>query len=1598
MNALVIYHRRSFAILFFLCLQAIAWGQPKANYTASPVSGCSPLVVYFSDSSTGNPTSWKWDLGNGVSSFLRNPSATYFNPGTYSVKLVVSNAAGSDSIVKTRLITVYSNPVATFAFDKETGCFPLAVHFTDQSMAGSGQIVSWQWDFGDGSFSSEQHPSHTYTAPGIYSVTLRVTNSFGCVKTFTKAQAINITNGVKAAFTFTDPGACPAPATAQFTNTSTGPGPLRFQWSFGDGNSSNAINPVHTYNNNGNYTVRLVAISPQGCTDTFSIKEAIKIGTAKADFTYPAACINKPVTFNNITSPTPARVEWDFGDATNSTSINPVKTYTRPGLYTVRLISHFGVCSDTIKKLITVNPKPIAAFQSARQSFCSLPANVQFTSLTTGTNLQYAWDFGDGNISSLPNPTHTYTSDGTFTVKLIVTSAAGCSDTLVKAAYIQVQRPRIQFSGLPKNGCAPVTITPTATVLGNHTITGYQWSFGDGTTSTSATPSHTYSKTGTYDVQLTVTTASGCSDMAVYTKAVRVGEKPKANFTHTPVTVCPYDRVYFIDKSTGTIDQWFWDFGDGGTSTEQNPVHQYGDTGWHHVRLVVYNNTCPDTIVIRNAVYVNPPISIFGVDNNCNDKFTKRFTDRSLAPKTWFWEFGDGTTSTEQNPAHRYASTGTYRVRLTVANNNCTHFSEQTVMVIDEKAGFASPDTLICRNSEAVFTSKGINSNSIANWVWDFGDGTGSTDANASRHTYATAGTYMVTLSITDLLGCKSTKRLQVKVYGPTAAFTPSVAAICLKDNKVAFNDRSTTDGQHPIVKWIWNYGDNTIDSTAQAPYQHSYAAAGTYSINLTVVDAHGCRDSRGETAAVVIAQPIAQFLVSDTITCTEKTIAFQNTSTGVEPTYNWTFGDGNRSTDVNPSHAYAATGLYSIKLLVTDKYGCQDSLVKPGLISITYPKAMFTLSDSVGTCPPLLVRFTNQSSNYTSIHWDFGDGNHSTLDAPSHFYSVPGTFYATLIATGPGGCTDTMRRKIVVKGPSGSFSYAPLSGCKPLTVNFTATAKNHTSFIWDFSDGSTQASKDSTISHTYVTAGDFVPKIILTDAGGCNVALIGTDTIRVMDVVTDFEMNATSFCNSGVVQFSNRTVSNDYITSYQWRFGDSTISTEMNPVHHFTKPGAYTVELLVTTQSGCTDKKVVTNSLKVFANPVIQIVGDSASCAPALFTYKGQAASSDASLLKWDWNLGNGQTSTLQNPLPQTYAADGNYTITAIATNLHGCSDTATKTVAVYPVPQTNAGADQWICRGSFYQLKASGATTYSWKESSSLSCLDCESPLAAPTESTQYIVTGFNGFGCSKSDSVTVGVHQPFTLSTGRGDTICVGSTIRLAASGADQYTWTPAVDVKNPASGTTTATPQTSTLYKVVAKDNHNCFTDTGSVFIKVWPIPTVSIGDAQSLVVGNTIALKPQYSPDVTSYQWSNAQTLSCATCPEPVAKPKTATKYTIDVKNDGGCPAKDEVTVNVICNDGNLFVPNTFSPNTDGRNDVFYPRGTGISSIKSLKVFNRWGEMVFSRENFSPNDAAAGWDGTFKGQALAPDVYIYTCEVVCMNVEILNFKGDVTLLR
>ena len=1589
-------------LLFFtLLFQGLtSRAQLTADFSATPISGCSPLLVNFSDLSTGNPTSWKWDLGNGTISYLKNPAVTYFTPGQYNVKLEITNAGDTNAIVKNQFITVYAVPSVNFGGTPLNGCFPLPVQFTDQSNAGSGSVSKWEWDFGDGNLSSTQSPAHIYLSAGNFNVSLRVTNSFGCITTVTKAQYIKIPNSPKAGFTFSAPPSCTVPVTVGFTNTSTG-GATNYQWDFGDGQSSTLTNPSHTYSITGTFTVRLITINASGCSDTITKINAVTVGGAKADFSIPAViCVNTPYFINNTSSSVPINITWDFGDGTVASIISPTKTYYTTGNFIIKMVAGFGACSGSVSKLITVIPKPVISFTADKTGSCRPPLTVNFSSTTAGA-ISYAWDFGDGITSTQQNPSHTYNSYGVYDVKLVATNASGCKDSLVKAAYIKVQTPTVTIPGLPAKDCAPFTFTFNANVNSADAVTGYLWNFGDGTTSTIANPTHTFS-TGVYTISVIITTAGGCTDTATVVDGIYAGNKLKLNFTATPRDVCAKLPVQFTDLTTGgKADKWLWLFGDGTTSGDQNPSHPYQDTGYFNVTLIVWNNGCADTLVFKDYIHISPPIAIFEIKGDCSAPKQRNFIDHSIGADTWQWDFGDGTSSSLQNPPlHIYADTGTYKVSLTVTNfkTGCSYTQMQNVIIAIEKADFVASDTSICIGSSVDFNARNMNAANISSYYWKFGDGTESFDSSSVKHVYSNAGKYSVTLVITDKLGCKDSlvKNLYISVGKPVAAFKSSAPGICL-NSAMTFIDSSIAAG-FPIQKWIWNFGDDNTQIFTAPPFQHTYAAPGVYSVTLTVIDSKGCADTVVQTNTISISKPLADFTSTDTMSCHLQSISFTNLSNGPGLTYLWDFGDGATSTTVNPVYQYTKPGVYNISLKITDQYGCTDMVVKNNYVTVVDPIANFSMSDSTSTCPPLVITFTNLSKNFIQRSWDFGDGTSSLLDNPTHFYTIPGTYNIVLSVTGYNGCTDTKTKQIIVRGPKGSFSYTNIIGCNPLKTDFIGKSHDDISFIWDFNDGTTKSTSDSVISHTYINTGFYLPKMILVDKDGCQVPIVGADTIRVYGIKTAFSSTTTTLCDSGFVTFKDQSSGNDIIKNYLWNFGDGSTSTQQNPVHSYKSTGIYNTNLKVTTNQGCIDTLTTPLPIKVVASPDIDIASNNGVCIPATITFTGKILTADTSSLKWNWNFGNGKRSTQQNPSSQIYIGAGSYTVKAIATNSSGCKDSVIKVIQTYPLPIVKANTDSTICFGQIINLKATGASTYTWFPSAGLSCSNCANPVAKPDSNILYAVQGTSAFGCIGWDSVILSVRLPFKMQVSNGDTLCIGKSAQIFARGANTYVWTPSAGLSNATIANPVATPATTTNYMVVGKDDKGCFKDSAFVPMKVYPIPTVNAGSDKTINIGQTLDLDPTLSTDVINTIWTPTSGIFRNRFPGITVKPPQTTEYTVEVNNAGGCKARDKVTVYVLCNNANVFIPNTFSPNGDGANDVFYPRGTGIFRIKTLRVFNRWGEVVFENSSFNANDASAGWNGTFKGTKLNPDVFVYTIDIICENNTILTYKGNVALIQ
>jgi len=1595
---------KTYLLLLALTLSVTTKAQLQANFSATPTSGCSPLVVRFTDQSTGSPAQWRWDLGNGTISFLQNPAATYFTPGKYTIQLVVRNASGADSIAKTEYIEVYAKPVINFAASSTTGCYPLAVDFTDQTTPGSGTIDSWLWDFGDGTTSTLQNPSHVYHADRSFNVTLQVRNSNGCVTTLTKTSMIQISSGVRAQFTNDNPQTCTAPVTIQFQNQSSGTGSINYQWDFGDGNTSTLLSPTHTYTSNGTFSVKLIVTNSNGCADTIIKTNAVSVGTVNAAFSLPATiCQGSTVPFTNNSTPAPASVIWDFGNGNTSTELNPSYAYSTTGTMQVKMVADFGACKDSITKPITILASPVADFNTPDTASCKAPFTVNFSCNTVAA--AYSWNFGDNSTASAQNPVHTYNSTGNFIVKLTVTAANGCKDSLVKNSYINIVRPSVRIDNVPDSNCVPYTKSFSLTTVSPEPITGYTWNFGDGNTSTEESPTHTYTTEGAFTLTAIIVTQSGCTDTARVTRGIVTNNKPTAAFTATPTTTCAKTPVVFTNQSTGGATKWLWDFGDSTTSTAQNPSHLYADTGLFTIKLKIWKGGCVDSIVRTDYIRIYPPIAKFNIGFSCRKPYERVFTDQSIGANEWYWNFGDGTNSNVQNPVHLYSAPGVYSVSLRVVNTTygCEYTTTKQITVVDVTTDFSTPDTTVCRGTNVVFTSN-VNVSDISLLYWTFGDGTSSQPSapgsNNISHVYSNSGIYNVVLISTDKAGCRDTviKRTYLYVNGPVAKFSASASGTCL-NSSIVFADSTRTDGTHPIQQWQWDYGDNSSEVLTAPPFQHLYSTPGNFVVKLKVTDSNGCTDSTQSPAALFISKPVANFTALDTAVCPGKEVRFINQSTGPSLAYSWYFSDNSVATVQNPIHIFNNLGYYSTKLVVRDRFGCMDSITKTDYIHVTTPAAFFTLSDSIGNCPPLVTTITNLSTGGGNTRWDFGDSTYSTAPNPVHFYNNPGVYYITLTVTVSSGCVSTYQRRVTVKGPEGRFTYNPLSGCNPASVTFNASTNGGNTFVWDFNDGNTIPSTDSIQTHIYNHPGRYVPKLILIDQTGCQVPIRGADTIIVGGLNANFGFTNQLMCDSGAIAFTDSsTAVFDAINGYQWNFGNGQTSSLRNPVHQYTSSGIFYPYLVITSQRGCTDTLRSAEPVKVVASPKIDIVSSGNGCAPLRVTLNGQLVIPDSSNIVWHWNFGNGNTADIVNPSPFTYATPGSYTVSLTGSNSSGCTGSVSKIIQAYSLPLVNAGTDFVLCSGSSKTMQASGAATYSWSPSAGLNCTNCASPVTSTTRNTAYIVTGTSTEGCVAMDTVAVTVKEKFVMTRSAGAEMCKGGSKKLSASGANSYEWTPSASLDQANISSPVATPDTTTTYRVIGSDNENCFRDTGYITIKVYPIPTVEAGVDKTISVGQTLDLMPVISADVTDVIWTPTFGLDRSSWPGITVKPTENTEYNVEVKNRGGCTARDRVTVFVVCNGSNLFIPNTFSPNGDGTNDIFYPRGTGLFKVRNLRIFSRWGEIVFDKSNFDANNTAYGWDGTSKGKPLNPDVYVYTLEVVCDNGSVLTYRGNITLIK
>ena len=642
---------------------------PTPSYVPSVYSGCGPLSVNFNNTTTGSfINSYFWNFGfpaNGPFSNAQNPGTIVFpapwvQDTNYVISLSATNQCGTANFLDT--ILVHPLPIAGFATTVNTGCSPLSVGFLNTS---AGSPTNYIWNFGDGSFSTQNSPTHVFVyGPNdtIFNVSLIAINACG---SDTAYYPIHVFPNTVTSFFNTTPTSGCAPLNVQFTNFSVGAN--NYYWNFGDGQVTNATSPSHLYTSSGTFIAQLIV--DNGCSfDTSQITITV-LAKPLVSFTVAndTLCTSQVFSFTNTSSQL-SNVVWNFGNGATSNVYSPSYTYQNGGSYIVSMIgtSASNGCVDTAYQFIQAIPSPNIVYDTNVYEGC-VTFSASFNE-TSGTASSAVWDYGDGNIGISPSSSHYYTTAGTYYPQVVAQNAFGCTDTADFTVVVH-PKPLSDFDIPIKTSCTvPFNVITTNNSQG---ALIYNWNFGNGTTSNQFSPVGTYLQSGSYQIVLMVYNQFGCGDTSV--QAVIVHPIPIAGFTPDTTIGCEDLTVGFTNNSVNS-NTYLWNFGDGTSIQAPNPIHTYMDPGFYTVTLIATNIFgCKDTLINPNLIQVlQRPQAAFTVSPSIlytEDAFVN-LTNLATNYQTGEYDFGNGIVYNINTEIYNYgtADSGDYVITQVVYN------------------------------------------------------------------------------------------------------------------------------------------------------------------------------------------------------------------------------------------------------------------------------------------------------------------------------------------------------------------------------------------------------------------------------------------------------------------------------------------------------------------------------------------------------------------------------------------------------------------------------------------------------------------------------------------------------------------------------------------------------------------------------------------------------------------------------------------------------------------------------------------------------------------------------------------------------------------
>jgi gliding motility-associated-like protein len=1366
----------------------------------------------------------------------------------------------------------------------------------------------------------------------------------------------------------------------------------------------------------------------------------------------PITCGGQSIT---LTAPSGAQT-YSWSGPNSFSGSTQIVNVTDPGTYycTIQSKNTSGVnCTSTLDITISGNPgNPVAAFTS--NNTC-LGTKSQFTdqsSISGSSIASWQWDFGDGSTSSQQNPNHTYTSAGNFTVTLTVTTTEGCTAAITQIVTVS-NAPTLNLTATDENcslkdGSAtvnasggsgsytyqwptsPTQTTSTATSLsaGSYTVTvddGNCTASGSVTVGSKAGPALSLSSTNEYcgakDGSATVNASGGsgtysyswntspvqttatASGLASGTYMVTVNDgicsttgnvtvnasaAPTLSFSSTKENCGASDGTATVSASGGTgtfIYSW-------NTSPVQTSKNATGLASGTYT-VTVDDGNC----IVNGTVNVSsnnaPVLSLTKTDEICEGKDGKAMANVSGGSGSYTYSWNTSPTQTTSTASN--LSAGTYTV--TVDDGICPVSASITITTNPTPVAQFSFNS-VCLNNFTNFTDlSNISSGNIVSWNWDFGSGNTST-TQSSDYLFTQSGNYPVSLSIVSDSGCTDMITQQIDVYPlPVAGFLAN--DICLYD-AASFTDNTIINSGN-IANWEWDLGDGTT-SVYQTP-THNYAQEGTYNITLIATSDQGCKDTLTKQMNV-FPFPTAAFSYIDV--CQTDLAVFTDLSyspTASLTNWNWDLGEGTTIMTQSPTHTYGQDGNYNVKLVITNQYGCKDSITQ-NLTVHPLPQNSFTVN---AVCLNQFSTFTNTSSissgSISSFAWDFGDGGLSADQSPSYAYSQAGTFNVVLTNTSDKGCIMALAKTTTVN-PLPLTDFSALIVCENETTPFSDLSSisggSIVSYQWDFGDGNSSGLQSP--AHSFSQAGNYNVTLTTYSDQGCSTSIMHTASVN-SNPIANFSFN--NICLYDEAAFSNTSsISSGSISSYQWDFGDMNTSTIQSPIHSFTQAGNYNVSLIAFSGNNCSD--TLMQNITIYSVPDASIITNNV-CDKQTAGFTDASNSNGTLITSWQWDFSNGSSSTEQNP-NLVFSSDGNYTAQLIVTSSDGCKDTAKSSIEIYPLPvvdyTTNNICLNEISYFSNLSYLSSGSMSYQW---------DFNDGNASVTQSPNHTYTNDGSYkvklivttdkGCMDSITQLLTIY-PLPIADFIPDKYngCVNLDIAftnissITSTAIQSYYW----DLGD---GNTSVSAQPAYTYSVpgnynvtlVAVSDKGCTGQTDyPITIEAYALPTANFSFSPQYVsnLNPMVEFTDLSSPDAVSWNWYlGDETVS--DLQNPVHTYADSGNYTIwlVVTNQNGCidSISDILRVNP---DAILYIPNAFTPNGNGTNEYFSPKGTGILDYK-MDIFDRWGNKIFTTVNLNE-----GWDGTKAGSPVMEDVYVYHINVRDVLDQDKTYIGRVSLIR